>query len=67
MVHFMEDPIQVDDDWGYPYELGNHQISNGKQQKQLHNNCCIHCIVLASNLFFEIAFSMGIVFAHRNT
>ena len=26
MVHFMENRIEMDDDWGYPYDLGNLQI-----------------------------------------
>ena len=26
MVYFMENRIEMDDDWGYPYDLGNLQI-----------------------------------------
>ena len=26
MVYFMENPMKMDDDWGYPYDLGNLQI-----------------------------------------
>ena len=24
MVDFMDNPTKVDDNWGYPYDLGNH-------------------------------------------
>ena len=26
LVYFRENPIKVDDDWGYPYDSGNHHV-----------------------------------------